>query len=385
MKKKIIIWGIVLLIVIEGVLGLGLRPAKTTISFEPDLERTYQFKIVNNDHKDLDVDVEVEGELADYLELPTKTAHLDKDQELLYFDFKIKLPKELSPGGVEGRIIITEKLEEVEVSGNVFNARLKVAHKVIVNVPYPEKYLDAEIEYEEKPESIDLKLSAKNLGREDIGALKTTFEVYDDDKKLISAETSEESLEANENKVLSASIDKSKVKYGEFNILASIFYDNYWLELEKKLVMGRPEIEILYFDKYFIFGKINKFTVDLLNKWNKELRNVFVDVFVFKDGKQVESIRTASFEMEGYESKKVEGYFDANKELGDYDFEVVVNYGEEKTHKKFKGSILEEEKGEKIQEEKSSKGFVYVLIGVLFGLVIIILVFYFGTGGKTEN
>ncbi len=266
MNKKTLMWILVLLISTQIVLGLGLRPAKTTINFEPNLEKEYQFKIVNNEHKDLDVELEVKGELEDYIELLTKTAHLDRDQEMFYFKFKIKFPKELPPSIMESQIIVTEKLPDVNISGNVFVARLKVAHKIIINIPRPKKYLEAEIDFEENANSIDMKLSARNLGQEDIGALKTTFEVYDNDKKLVSVETSEESLGVNEDKVLSASISKSKVKYGEFNVLASIFYDEYWLELEKNLIRGEPEIEILYFDKYFIFGKINKFTIDLLNK-----------------------------------------------------------------------------------------------------------------------
>ncbi|MBR9683710.1 LPXTG cell wall anchor domain-containing protein [Candidatus Woesearchaeota archaeon] len=371
MNKKILVWIIVLLISLPLVFSLGLRPAKTTFDFQPELNKEFQFKIVNNDYKDLDVELTIEGELAKYLKLSEDTVHLDKDQELAYVTITADFPEELPPGTIESQIIVTEKLPDVDVSGNVFTARLKIAHKVIVNVPYPNKYLDAEIGFEENADSINITLSAKNLGQEDIGALKTTFEVYDNDRKLVSVKTGEESLGADQNTVLSASINKSEVEYGEFNVLASIFYDEYWLELERNLIQGDPEIDILFFDKYFIFGKINKFTVNLLNNWNKKLENVFVEVFVFKDDNKIDEIRTASFDIEGRESENIGGYFDAtDKDIGDYEFDVVVNYDGKKTHQRFKGSILDEE------EYKNMGGngnWAYILIGILIGLAILIL------------
>ena len=380
MKTKIILWIAVTLILLNAGLSLGVIPAKTTFDFEKGAEREYTLKIVNNEHKDLYVELLADGPLAEYITLPAEAIHLDSSKDMLEIKFKVKIDKDLPPGQTLGQIILAEKLPDVTVSGNVFSASLKIAHKVIINVPYPKKYVETAVSYEEKPAQVDLKLSAKNLGQENIQALKTTFEIYDGKEKIAEAETDKTSLAAKADTTLLATIDKKKVQYGSCNLLASVFYDDYWLELKKEMILGEPEINVLFFDQYFIVGKINKFTAELLNKWNKEVKNVFIEVFVYKEGKELDKVRTASFDIQREERKSVEGFLDAtNRETGDYEFDVVVNYEGKTTHNKFKGSVLTEEDYLKKQKE-DDKMWIYllsILSGSLLAIVVLFVTWHF--------
>ena len=47
--------------------AIGVTPGRTTIDFEPNLERTVTFRIINNEHKDFRAFVYAEGDLKDYV------------------------------------------------------------------------------------------------------------------------------------------------------------------------------------------------------------------------------------------------------------------------------------------------------------------------------
>jgi len=371
MDKKIMIWGIVLLILLNGVLGIGVRPARTVVDFSPNLESDHSFRVINNDEMDFEVNVYVEGELEEYIKLEEKKMFFKSDEDSKKINFKLKLPDKMPSGEVKGNIVVEEILGSNELPYQ-FAARVVLKHKIIVTSPYPTKFVEGKIEIEDRGNDLGLVAEVNNLGSKSVEKIITKFYVNDRLEEIDNLETEEGSLEVGEVKRMEVEIPKKKVEYGEFDILAAIVYDDYKLELEKKLVVGDPEIEILYFDKYFVSGKINKFTVDLLNKWNQKIEKVLVDVLVFKEGKEIDRIKTEALDIEGGEMEKVEGYFDAtDKEMGDYEFDVVVDYNGKKTHEKFSGKILEEEEYKEATE--SSGVLTYVLIGILFGLIVIII------------
>ena len=63
MNRKTITWILVLLLSFQLVLGLGIRPAKTTISAEdgPIYEGT--LTIVNTDHQEMKLKIHADGEI----------------------------------------------------------------------------------------------------------------------------------------------------------------------------------------------------------------------------------------------------------------------------------------------------------------------------------
>ena len=64
-----------------------------------------------------------------------------------------------------------------------------------------------------------------------------------------------------------------------------------------------------------------------INKWNKKIENVYVDVAVKKDYQEIDNFRTKSIDIEGLMIKKTSDYFDAkDKNPGTYVFEMIVNF-----------------------------------------------------------
>lgn len=385
MNKKLIVWLVLSIICIEAVLGLGIRPAKTTIEFVPGAEQEYSFWIVNNDQMEMEAKIFAKGDLAGYLQFSQEVVKLSQDEKEKQITFKVKFPNKLPPGDLKTNIIIEQKVE-LKNNPSQFSAKLVLEHKLIVHSSYPEKYLIGDLKIEENDKTIGLVSELTNYGSQNIQSLKTTVFVSDQQEDIETLEAEEATLAPNETKEVKVELDKQKVSYGEFNILAKIFYDGYRLELEKKLVKGEPEIEILYFDRYFLAGQVNKITIDLLNKWNQKLDNLFIDIFVFKDGKKIEEIRSQNFALNGKETKKVESYLDASKkEIGNYDFEVQVNYNGKITSKKASGSILNEEEFQKqVKAGTGSNLWIYLIFGLLFAIVAGIIIFVFGPKGPGQ-
>ena len=99
------------------------------------------------------------------------------------------------------------------------------------------------------------------------------------------------------------------------------------MELYKTLLIGKPEIEITYFDRYLIAHKVNQYTLDLLNKWNQQIRNVYVDVEVLREGQKIDEFRTRSVDIEAEMMQRISDYLDAkDKGTGKYTFEMTAHF-----------------------------------------------------------
>jgi len=132
MKKQTIIWTIVFLIIITQVLALGIRPAKTTLEFEPNTAKQFSFKIVNNDNQDLDISISIQGSLEGIIETSKTQIHLNPDQEFIEIPFTIYFPDTLTSDS-ETKINIQQAISGYEQIG----AKINLVHRLIIKVPSP--------------------------------------------------------------------------------------------------------------------------------------------------------------------------------------------------------------------------------------------------------
>ncbi len=114
---------------------------------------------------------------------------------------------------------------------------------------------------------------------------------------------------------------------GEFEVRAVTTYDGQKVEVIKNMIRGKPDVEISYFDEYMVAHKINEYSMDLLNKWNKKIENVFVDVEIRQNEKKVDSFRTRSVDIDGEITKRINDFYDAReKSVGEYTFVMIVHF-----------------------------------------------------------
>jgi disulfide bond formation protein DsbB len=130
MKKQTIIWIIVFLIIISQALALGIRPAKTTLEFEPNTAKEFKFKIVNNDNQDLDISISIQGSLEGIIETSETKIHLNPDEEYQEISFTIHFPNTLTSDSFETNVVV----QQSSLNENI-GAAISLIHKLIIKVP----------------------------------------------------------------------------------------------------------------------------------------------------------------------------------------------------------------------------------------------------------
>ncbi len=359
MKRKIIIGLIVLLLSLQLVTALGIRPARTHIA--PDDTKTHsgKFWVVNEEKNEFSLKVRVEGELAEYITLKDDNLDFREDIDALPVEFDVTLPQIMAPGESTASIVVEQMLEQL--SGNIISSKITMKHKIIMERPYPDKFVKAKLNFHDNGDRIRIVSEVVNLGGKDINTIQSKFYVNDKQQEEHILETEKTSLRSKENKLLETSIEKDYFERGEFDVLSVTQYDGNQVEVANKMLIGRPEIEVSYFDQYFIVDKVNEYTMDLLNRWNQEIKNVYVDIEVKKDEQNIDQFRTKSIDVGGLVTKRINDYFDTKgMEEGTYSFDMVVNFWNtyRMESKRFSAEIMAEEEIESppLPEENSLVG-----------------------------
>ncbi len=193
-------------------------------------------------------------------------------------------------------------------------------------------------------------------------------------------------------------LEKDLFELGEFEVSAVTTYDDQKIELTKTLIVGKPEVEITYFDKFFKANSLNEYSLDLWNKWNEQVENVYVDVEVKRDNQKIDEFRTKSVDIPALMTERVNDYFDAREQYpGKLTFEMVVNFWNtyQMEQKTFQAELLPEEEYEKLPLTGAAIGkplsLPTVLLWVFVPLIMIgligYLIWYFkkNKGRKKKN
>lgn len=316
---------IIFILLLETALALGIRPAQTTMESETTKDYSGTFWVVNNEGREFMATVSLEGEMAQYVTIKTETLSFRGDDDAKPIEFEVHLPEEVPPGSSTANIIVKESF--AAEGSNVVSSSLVLKHKIIVVGPYPDKYITAKLNFYERKNDIRMVAEVTNRGRKDISQIQANFYVNDQKQKEHVLKSEQTSLSKEENKLLETQIDKDLFERGEFEVATVIEYDDQKLETTKVLRIGKPEIDITYFNEFFIANKINEYTIDLLNLWNQKIRHVFVDVNIKKNQQPVDEFRTKSVDIEGLSAEKINDYLNTKgKEPGKYLFELTVNF-----------------------------------------------------------
>ncbi len=325
LSRHLLLWTFLLLLCLGSAFALGIRPAKMSLAIEEGRDYTSQFWVVNNEGREFSVIVSLGGEMAQYVTLHTTELNFRSDDGAKAVDFEVHLPETVPPG--ESKAILTIEENLAAAAANVISSKIILKYDVLIQGPYPDKYVLPKLNFYESGEEIRMVSEVENLGRKDINTIQTVFYVNDKNQQVQELETPSTDLPSKESKLLDARITRSAFEQGEFIVSAVTTYDDQQVELVKKLIVGQPDVDITYFDQYFIAYRINQYSLELLNKWNSRLENIFVDVEVKKEGQKIDHFRTKSVDLEGEMTKRINDYFNAkDKGPGTYTFDMVVNF-----------------------------------------------------------
>jgi len=374
----------VLLAVMLGILlisnasALGITPGRTSINFEPGIEQTGKFSIINSDNKDIDLMIYVRGDLAKYILLEKEFVSMEIDEETEDVGYEIKLPKELLPGTHKAEIVVLEMPSE-DVDGETeVKARLAVVKQVIVYVPYPGKYLDADMNIYGNEEKI-FEIGVVGRGEENIENAYADIFIYNSYGNLVTTlNTNNVSVGKFERKDLVATWEP-RVSNGIYTAEAIIYYDTHYRKISKNFEIGELEIELQdIYIKDFKIGGIAKFNLVVHNKWSEMVKNVYAEMRVFDDNmNKLGDVKSAGYNLPADELTTMIYYWDTkNVSIGIYDANIILNYLDKKVQQKVTLDVREDEllafkAGYVISEAESGRS---DIVGILIAIIIVLLI-----------
>ena len=321
-KKNLIFISIFIILsffLIPLINALGITPAKYNLKFTTR-PQTITYKIINNEHRNLDLMIYAEGILRDYIEFSTTSLKINEDTPSKEFKATIKLPKNLPPGTNVGKIVVEEKIPSLKVGETFVNVKLRVIAKIFVEVKVS-KYIEASLNVENEK----LITEVSNKGSEDIEALKVNYFVLKPTGEKINLETKEVNLFSGQTKELEATLPS--LAQGSYSVVALIRYDENELELSRNFTVGSPKIKILSFNKYFPVNRINKFEIKVKNEWNQPL-NVYANIAIKRESLgTIKKIETITEEIQPYKIQTLVAYLDTEGlDPGKYDVAIRLYY-----------------------------------------------------------
>jgi len=166
----ILLFGIILLPCINAI---GITPARTTVNFEPGLEKQVSISVINSEGKDVNLVVAVQGELADYVTLEKTSFSIPSSQNSKNIGYSIKLPSELSPGLHTADIIVLQLPDTGELDDAFIGAAVAVVSQLHIYVSYPGKYAEADLNVLNlNDENIQFVIPVLSRGDFDISSVK---------------------------------------------------------------------------------------------------------------------------------------------------------------------------------------------------------------------
>ena len=346
MNNKLLIWAIVLLISINLVNAIGISPGRTTIDFKPNLEQEVEFKVFNNEHKDMNVIFYVEGELNNTVYLTDSISKFAATDDVKLFKYKVKLPNDIKkPGAYDLNIVarevpITKSGEAVSVG-----ATAAVVTQLKILVPYPGKFVEASIRVSETGLNgpITFIIPIRNLGTQTIVRAEGILDIIGPtNEKIDTIKTEVVSLQAGEATQLKVTWDTSKFNAGKYLAKLAVTYDGEVANAEMVFNYGQALIEVLdVYVKDFKLGQIAKFNILVQNKFSEDINDVFATMdFLNEKGDLVISIKSASEDIKVGAKEELVAFWDtAGVKEGTYDAILKINYLDKVTEKELKAIV----------------------------------------------
>ena len=358
-KKELLIIGILFasVFLFQSAYGfVGVTPVRYEVNFEPGLKKVFTFNFLGD--SDIQFKVYALGDLSEYVGLSTNYLKQPGPVNVL-----LQLPDEIEVPGAH--TIYIGAAQQPKDTRRGFGIVGDVRGRIIVNVPYPGKYIEAElvtpdIKYGDIGEFI-LKITSR--GKEDV-TTDSEIQIYDTNEKLVGEiSLGENYLKSQEKIELYAEFDTIGHRAGKYKAVAIVKYDEKQAKDEKEFRIGELFVEIKEWTKKVWRGKINPFVIEVESLWNDPIENVFAEVFILNHNIR---FNTPSITIGCFEKSNLTGYFDTTPipvEAKSVQARIKVFYGDKTTEKFVNVKLI-----------KETDYVMYALIGVAGVLIILLII-----------
>lgn len=334
-----------LIVLIQGVNAIGISPGRTTIDFTPNLHKEVQFKIINNEHKDMKVLLYVEGELNNSITLYNRIIDFAASEESKIFKYDADLPASIGKPGEHEVKIIAMELPKESGEGKFVGATAAVATQLLVRVPYPYKYAEIELSVVESEVNgtAAFYVGVSNLGQHDLVDTSANIEIFNSaNERIAIVKTNKKTINAMTRTELVASWN-ANVNAGKYRAVASLVYDdNKIATAEKIFAVGTLMMDVVDINvKNFRLGDIAKFDVTVENKWGDVIKDVFAQLQILDErGSTIANTKSATADVPALGRQVLVAYWDtAGIKEGTYSGKLILNYADKTLEKMLKTDI----------------------------------------------
>ncbi|MDO8556686.1 MAG: hypothetical protein Q7R96_05960 [Nanoarchaeota archaeon] len=325
-----------------NVQAIGITPGRTTVDFTPGHEQEITFQVLNNEHKDMKVLLRVEGELASYVKLKEVLVDFAATEESKTFTYLVTLPTSFEKAGDhEANIIAQELPKDLNQAGTYIGATAAVATNLLVKVPYPGKYAEIRLDISEAQvnETVTFILPVLNFGTEQINKATGTIEIRGPTNDILATiKTNEASIAPKGRTELTAGW-LANVNSGKYYALATLNYDGKLVSTEKIFGVGNLFVEVKSVNvKEFTLGDVAKFNIQVENKWNEKIDNLYAELIVENEkGDPLVSTKSATTSIDALGQATLDVFWDTEGvQSGIYNTRIILHYGEKSSEKQLK-------------------------------------------------
>ena len=341
-RKAILL--LILVLLTAKVMALGITPGRMTFDYEPGLEKKVDFSVVNNEKKDVQFVILVNGEFNQSISLSEVSFTMSANEESKALSYTLKMPQDLSPGLHTTEIQVLQLGEKSSSCDSFVGGLVGVATQLYVNVPYPGKYAEGELNIvAEDSGKITFAMPIINRGGLDLVRVKGVVDIYSSlNEKITSVNTNEISLSSKERNEIAATWDSSKALPGPYRAVVSVLYDERVLALEKEFNVGTKKLKVEDLAvNDFSLGDIAKFEILVENTWSERITDVYAEMVVYnEDREKMAEFKSADYDIGPLSKGLIVAFWDTKgvKE-GTYDSSLFLKYGENSEQRDLKLDI----------------------------------------------
>ena len=385
MKKLVLL--LIGIFMISSVYALGVTPGRTTIDFEPGLQKNIGLEVINSGAKDISIILSAQGELAEYITLSSETIFIPANQSKTV-NYNINFPESLEPGLRTGKVFIMEIPDSSELGSSAVLATLAVVSQLYVNVLYPGKFATSDmiIYNADEDGEATFVFPVVSHGEFDLTSVRANVDIYNSlNEKVDSFNTNSIEVPSGEKKEIIYKW-KADVPIGNYRAAATVIYDDGKINLEKTFSVGAKELELQEINvNDFSLGEIVKLEMLIENKWSEIIKDAHIETRIKNEaGDVVSSFDSASYDIESLSKQVFVSYWDtAGVKVGNYDADVSIYYDDKSSKKSLEFQVEENELtiiglGYVISDSGGeSNNLIIILVVVIVLLVLINLLWFF--------
>lgn len=340
-KLSLIIGISILMIIVStiNISAIGITPGRTTIEYEEGAEQEVSFSVLNDEHKNLQVLLMVQGELNDSVELFDGLVEFMPSEESKQFKYKIKMPSRISkePGAHMAEVVAME-IPKAGVGGTYVGATVAVISQIYVNVPCPGKCIEADLNVmdAESNETATFIVPITNKGSLGIGEVRAIIDLYTSlNEKIGTLNTDYYPLDPGKRTELTAKW-QANVPPGNYLAKVTVFYDGQSKSFDKEFAVGSQMLTIeSILVNNFQLGEIAKLQILVENRFNQDLKSVYANLLVYnKQDSIMADVKSAAEDVPALAKKELIAYWDTvGVQEGEYNGKLMVVYGKKSADK----------------------------------------------------